>query len=72
MFRHGVVCPNPEPASSKRLSMAIAGHRSENLVRKTPHLWTGFIRLHQRIFIQIVDIVSMALDFIGNEFEFSL
>lgn len=52
--------------------MAITGHRSEYFVRKTPHLWIGFFWLRQRVFIQIVDLVSIALDFIGNEFEFSL
>lgn len=72
MFRNGVVCPNPEPASSKELSMAVTRHRFEHLVRETPHLWTGFIALRQHVFVHIVDIVSMALDFIGNEFQFSL
>lgn len=52
--------------------MAIAGHRSEHIVRKTPHLRVGFFWLRQRVFIQIVDLISIALDFIGNEFEFSL
>lgn len=52
--------------------MAIAGQRFEHLVRKTPHLGTGFVWLRHHVFVHIVDVVSMALDFIGNKFKFSL
>lgn len=52
--------------------MTVAGHGFEHLACEIPHLRTAFVWLRHRVFKQIVYVVPMALNFIGDKFKFSL